>query len=189
MTTDSNRAWHNPLPLTLVATTESESFRGLPVGTTGLPLAPHPGAFGVQRRHHVHEGVDLYCEPGTPVVAVEPGVVVQVVAFTGPRAGLPWWLDTDAVMVEGASGVVLYGELVAEVQPGVVVQAGERLGQVARVLRNDKGRPMAMLHLELHEPGTRAAPEWRDTSSRPASLRDPTEYLLRCVKRRPESQG
>ena len=150
--------------MALVPTSDSESFRVLPEGLTGLPLRPHPGAFGVQRQHHVHEGVDLYCEPGTPVFAVEAGVVVRVMPFTGPRAGLPWWLDTQAVMVEGPSGVVLYGEIEASVAEGAYVEGGQQLGQVTRVLRHDKGRPLSMLHLELHEPGTRSAPEWRTLS-------------------------
>lgn len=178
---DLSSSWHSPVPLELVPTTRSESFRDQPAGTTGLPLPPHPGAFGVQRKHHVHEGVDLYCEPGTAVLAVEAGTVVSVLAFTGPSAGLPWWLDTEAVMVEGASGVVLYGELEAEVRVGDRVARGQRLGRVTRVLRNDKGRPTSMLHLELHDAGTRAAPEWRHANEPPSTLRDPTQHLLGCV--------
>ncbi|MNR71611.1 Peptidase family M23 [compost metagenome] len=172
--------WRCPLPLRLVATAESESFREHPPGTTGLPLPPHPGGFGVVRRHHVHEGVDLYAPHGTAVFAVEAGEVVAVVPFTGPLAGLPWWLDTYAVLVEGPSGVVVYGEVTPTVCAGAAVAAGERIGNVCRVLRHDKGRPTSMLHLELHAPGSRTCPEWLDTESRPSVLRDPTPYLLTC---------
>ncbi len=110
--------------------------------------------------------------------AVEAGVVVAVLPFTGEIAALPWWLDTHVVLVEGASGVVAYGEVLPSVVAGATLRAGERLGQVKRVLRNDKGRPTAMLHLELHAPGTRECPEWTESSGRPASLRDPTPFLL-----------
>ena len=169
--------WHNPLPLRLRVTDESESFRDCPDDMTELPVYPHPGAFGVQRRHHVHEGIDLYCESGTPVFAVEPGQVVAVLPFTGPDAGLPWWLDTQAVLVEGASGVVVYGEINALARAGDSVAAGQTLGHVTRVLRRDKGRPTSMLHLELHTAGTRHCKPWDRVESRPLSLRDPTQHL------------
>ncbi len=180
--------WHSPLPLQLVPTADSVSFLRMPPGVTGLPEAPHPGAFAVRRRHHVHEGVDLYCPEGTSVHAVEPGLVVAVMPFTGPKAGLPWWLDTEVVLVEGASGVVAYGELKSEVSVGQRLQSGQRLGHVMRVLRHDKGRPTSMLHLELHAPGTRTCPEWPLEASRPESLRDPTPWL-RLACRQPLKPG
>ncbi len=79
-----------------------------------IPREGEPGAFGAVRRHDVHTGVDLHCGAGQSVLAVERGVVVAVEEFTGPAAGSPWWLPTRAVLVEGASGVVLYGEVVPE---------------------------------------------------------------------------
>lgn len=169
--------WVRPIPLTLEPTTDSESFRTQGPGVTGLPVGQHPGAFGVVRKHHIHEGVDLYCPSGTEVCAVEDGEVVAVLPFTGGKAGLPWWLDTEAVLVEGASGVVLYGEVSAAVKVGASVKAGDPIGHVVRVLRNDKGRPTSMLHLELHVPGTRALVEWYANAPRPPSLLDPTVML------------
>ncbi len=175
-------AWRSPLPLQLVPTSDSESFRSMPPGFTGLPVGEHPGAFSVRRRHHIHEGVDLYCPEGTPVSAVEEGVVLAVMPFTGPRAGLPWWLDTDVVLVEGPSGVVAYGELIPQVRVGAKVCAGELIGHVTRVLRNDKGRPTSMLHLELHSRGASRCSDWSLDSPRPHTLRDPTPHLLRCCE-------
>lgn len=173
--------WRNPLPLKLRATSDSMSFQSMPAGETGLPLAPHPGAFGVRRAKHTHEGVDLYAPEGTLVSAVEAGDVVAVVPFTGPHAGLPWWLDTWAVFVAGASGVVVYGEIAPSVREGNSVAAGQVLGSVLTVLAKDKGRPRAMLHLELHRAGSRSAPEWLEHESRPEVLLDPTPRLLEVV--------
>lgn len=176
--------WSPPIPLALLPTSESESFRTMPEGWTGLPVGPHhPGAFGVQRKNHVHEGVDLYCEVGTPVSAVEPGTVVAIEPFTGPKAGSPWWLDTMSVMVDGESGCVLYGEIepLPGLRVGQKVDRGQRLGEVIRVLSKDKGRPMTMLHLELHVPGTKEALEWVDV--RPATLLDPTPLLMDAARR------
>lgn len=172
--------WLAPIPLVLVPTEDTESYRHFPLGTTGLPLPPHPGAFGVTRKHHVHEGVDLYAPVGTAVFAVEAGTVTAVKPFTGPNAGLPWWLDTEAIFVEGPSGAVLYGELHPAVRLGQHVVAGQFLGTVARVLRHEKGRPTSMLHLELHKPGTIDAPEWHLSSAKPSSLIDPTPFLLQA---------
>lgn len=172
--------WLAPIPFELVPTADSESFAMMGANQTGLPIAPHPGAFGVRRRHHTHEGVDLYVPEGTPISAVEEGEVVAVTPFTGPAAGpgLAHWLDTHAVFVEGPSGVVVYGELVPCVALGARVAAGTLLGHATTVLVKDKGRPRCMLHLELHPAGSRVAPEWLVHDERPAVLRDPTPYLL-----------
>lgn len=178
---EQRHVWLNPLPLNLVTTDQSESFRYFDSDETGLPIGQHPGAFGVQRKHHVHEGVDLYCPTGTPVHAVEGGMVVAVKPFTGPQVGMPWWQDTKVVMVEGATGVVAYGEVESHVVEGQRVQAGDMLGHVVQVLRENKGRPMSMLHLELHTHGARDCPEWPTPAERPATLLDPTPHLLDAV--------
>lgn len=170
--------WQSPVSFALVPTADAESFRTMAPGQTGLPVAPHPGAFGVVRKHHIHEGIDLYVPVGTPVSAVETGIVVCVIPFTGPHAGLPWWNDTWAVFVEGPSGVVVYGEIATSVTVGQRVQAGEVLGAVVTVLVRDKGRPTSMLHLELHVSGSRIAPEWKVHSERPSGLLDPTPFLV-----------
>lgn len=174
--------WTNPLPLVLKITDQSESFRDMLIHETGLPVGNHPGAFGVVRRHHVHEGVDLYCPVGTPVYAVESGFVTAIKWFTGLAANLPHWHDTLAVFVEGNSGTVVYGEIMPSVVPNQYVHAGDIVGHVVRVLRNDKGRPLSMLHLELHRPGVREPVEWYE-GHRPASLIDPTSYLLPLARR------
>lgn len=183
--------WRSPLPLTLVPSRDSLSFQHLELGSTPLPLAPHPGAFGVVRKHHTHEGVDLYAPEGTPVSAVEAGQVVRIEPFTGAHAGSPWWHDTWAVFVEGASGVVVYGEI----QPseglalGARVEPGQALGHVVPVLKTPKGRPAAMLHLELHASGARSAPGWDHGQPRPATLRDPTPWLLDLAHRTTVSEA
>jgi murein DD-endopeptidase MepM/ murein hydrolase activator NlpD len=128
--------------------------------------------------------VDLYAPEGTAVLAVESGTVVVIEPFTGPAAGSAWWQDTQAVFVEGASGVVVYGELrpAQGLALGDLVQAGQVIGHLTPVLRQDKGRPGCMLHLELHVAGTRDAPGWDHGRDRPATLCDPTPRLLACGK-------
>lgn len=149
---------------------------------THLPISPHPGAYGVRRKHHTHEGVDLYAPVGTGVHPVETGTIVAIIPFTGPSAVPPsaWWNDTQAVLIEGPSGVVVYGEVRPKelLKVGETVKTGDIIGYVEQVLKVDKGFPMSMLHLELHKHGTRDCFEWID--EKPESLKDPTEYLLRA---------
>lgn len=175
--------WLPPLPLSFVLTDDGGSFRHFSDNQTGIPLSPHPGAFGVKRKNHTHEGVDLYCPEGTTVSAVEDGVIVAVLPFTGEHAGLPWWKNTFALLVEGESGVVVYGEIMPSksLLLGDGVSAGEHLGTIARVLKNDKGRPMCMLHLELHTPGARFTPPWYE--EKPPTLLDPTPFLMPLASR------
>jgi murein DD-endopeptidase MepM/ murein hydrolase activator NlpD len=174
--------WYNPLPsMNLHPSLGSEDFRTFEPGNTGVPVGPdHPGSFGYKRKHHYHEGVDLYCPEGTPVAAVEFSVVVAVVPFTGAHATppSPWWHNTWAVLLEGESGVVVYGEInpLYDYWPGDRIEAGEIIGHVTPVLIEDKGRPQSMLHLELHKPGTKDVVEW--VNERPETLLDPTEHLL-----------
>lgn len=148
---------------------------------TEQPVWPdEPGQFGTARRHDIHTGVDLYCPHGAGVLAVEAGRVVHVEDFTGPNAvePSPWWNDTQAILIEGASGVVVYGELAARIMVGDHVQPGDLIGIVDRaVLRNFKQRPMVMLHMELMAPGSRNTLWWRLNESRPSGLLDPTPFL------------
>lgn len=155
-------------------------------GPWGMPDGP--GRFGAVRRHDVHTGVDLYTYPGMSVLAVEDGVVVAIEDFTGPRAGSPWWNDTQAVLVEGESGVVCYGEVVPprELRVGDRVEREQYVGGVRPVLKKDKGRPTTMLHVELYTHGSRETVWWRHGEPRPTSLLDPTGHLagaLRAIRR------
>lgn len=87
----------------------------------------------------------------------------------------------DLYAPDGEDGVWLYGEIEPSplIKPGIAVLEGERLGSVKQVLRNDKGRPMSMLHMERYAPGTREyVQQWHlGDDSRPEGLLDPTELL------------
>lgn len=150
--------------------------------TGPVPTGAHPGAFGVARKFDVHTGVDLYCSRYEPVYAMCDGRVVnRIESFTGPDAGSPWWYHTSALMVEDTTGVWLYGEVTINpyLKVGHAVKAGDLLGHVVTVLKVDKGRPMAMLHLERYRLGTRDHVDaWGLDKPQPESLVDPTPYLL-----------
>jgi murein DD-endopeptidase MepM/ murein hydrolase activator NlpD len=120
---------------------------------------PKQGRFGGVRKFDIHTGVDLYCDDGEPVYAIENGTIVNIIKFTGEDS--PWWFETYAILVEGNSGVILYGELYKPISSiGDKVTSGKQLGCVKRVLINDKGLPTTMLHIELYESGYRGEGEW-----------------------------
>lgn len=152
---------------------------------SGIPINHHPGAFGFQRESNRHTGVDLYCNDEQPVYAVEDGTVVKVDIFTGPSVGHEWWEETYGIMVEGASGVVNYGEVAApDLKVGDAVKQGEHIGKVKRVLFKDRYRPdipghsTSMLHVELYKHGSRDFADWN--SQRDLDLLDPTPHLMQA---------
>ncbi len=154
-----------------------------PLDTYRLPAKNSGGVFGAMRKFDVHTGIDLYCEHMDPVYAIERGRVLTVCPFTGPRAGSYWWHDTDAIVISGSSGIILYGELTTSLKPGDLVEEGQLIGLVKTVLKKDKGLPMTMLHLELYDHGYEvelggdAGVVWQLGSERPAHLLDPTTLI------------
>lgn len=162
-------------------TNDSYSFLDLKEGEIEIPIYPHVGAFGIRRRHDIHKGVDLYAPEGTNVYACEDGIVEAATPFTGKKANCPWWNDTDGVYVRGKSGIIVYGEITksTEMKIGKEISKGEFIGQVATVLKKDKGRPMSMLHLELHrEPAIHCGTWYLPPNEKPENLLDPTQNLL-----------
>lgn len=144
--------------------------------TYPLPKPGDPGYFATVRRHDIHTGIDLYCEDGAEVSAMEDGVVVAIEKFTGAHAGSPWWNDTWAILIEGKFGVIVYGEISIHhnLAVGDSVKEGDVLGNVAQVLKKDKGvTPTSMLHLELMEHGVYATYWWESGTDIPAGLKNP----------------
>jgi hypothetical protein len=100
------------------------------------------------------------------------------------------------MMVEGASGVVNYGEIncpdkalwmdghyTIVKKVGDKVKRGEFIATVKQVLFDDKHRPdieghsCSMLHLELYKHGAREFAHWHDIAKEP-NLLDPTPFLM-----------
>lgn len=158
----------------------------------GIPVGIHPGAFGVVRRYHIHEGVDLYGMPGDPVYAIREGIVLRNESFTGSEHGETWWIDTDALLVKDEDGFWLYGELQSSLSPGDAVVAGQLLGTLLRVLPGPKkphirGHSHTMLHIERWSKDCDPNKPWfvwkneepprKDLINVPEGLLDPTPFL------------
>lgn len=87
-----------------------------------------------------------------------------------------------AIFVTGESGVVIYGELLPTVKENDIVKIGQPIGNIKRVLKKDKGRPMSMLHLELRDSSYSEAYDlfdWQLNTKKPIWLLDPTTKLLK----------
>ena len=154
-----------------------------------IPTGKHPGAFGATRKHDVHTGVDLYVPDNELVIAIESGIVVAIEDFTGPKANTPWWNDTKAVLIEGESGVVCYGEILPMgIYTGEMVCRGQCIGFVKNVLPATKirkdivGHSNYMLHFELYKTGTRETVFWNLNQDKPEELLDPTNLLTKIYK-------
>lgn len=141
---------------------------------------PHEqGVFGAIRKYDIHTGVDLYCEEDSDVYAIEDGVVMAIEDFTGPQAESPWWNDTKTLLIEGGSGVILYGEIETHLKVHDLIITGDKIGKVKTVLKEDKGLPMTMLHVELYKPKTTASVIWSIDAPQPEQLVDITPLLQR----------
>lgn len=148
-----------------------------------IPIPPHKGAFGVVRKYHTHEGVDLYCEEGSIVYSISEGVVCSIDWFTGEYASSPWWGNTQSICIKHSFGYLFYGEITvsSQLSVGDKVIEGTVLGRVIPVLKQDKGNGMSMLHLEMysHFPGSIPL-LWTD--KKPEYLISPQDILLSLVK-------
>lgn len=141
---------------------------------------PLQNRFGGLRKYDIHTGVDIFCEDGTPVYAVEDGIVTNIAPFTGKEAGSPWWNNTMSCSIEGKSGVILYGELYYPViNIGDTIKEGDFIGKVKTVLKEDKGLPMCMLHIESYERGYRGDGEiWELDQNQPKQLTNIEDILF-----------
>ena len=120
-----------------------------------IPVLNHHGAFMVKRRFDVHTGVDLFTLEDSDVYAVEYGEVVSIRWFTGTNAGTDFWENTQAIDIEGFSGTICYGEVepIKDLKVGDMVEKGQKIAKVKKVLKEFKGKPMTMLHLAIHRHG------------------------------------
>jgi len=145
----------------------------IPVGSVG--------DFGSRRSFYHHPGIDLYCEFGQEVQAMEDGIITNVEYFTGPNATptSPWWNETWSIMIEGASGALGYCELkpLPHIIKGYQVKEGEIIATIIPVLKKDKGNGTTMLHFEQYVPSTTDHVTWVLDTEKPPQLLNPRNLL------------
>lgn len=152
-----------------------------------MPAIPEEGAvgdFAFRRSFYYHPGVDVYCDFGQEIQAIENGIVVHIENFTGPNAEppSPWWLDTQSILIEGKSGVIGYCEIkpLLQIKIGAVVKEGDLIATVVPVLKKDKSNGTTMLHFEHYIPGTEHHVTWLLDTTRPKELLN-SRFLLESI--------
>lgn len=101
----------------------------IPTRNTYVPLPPSKLSFGYRRSdEHIHQGVDLIAPKGSPVVAIEPGIVDKVAREY--RQGFSGY--GRVVVIHGSSGrYFLYGHLQdVYVNEGQAVGLGQQIATV-----------------------------------------------------------
>lgn len=149
-----------------------------------IPSIPNEGSvgdFAYRRSFYYHPGIDIYCDFGQEVQAMEAGTIVNIENFTGPDANppSPWWNETYSIMIEGASGVLGYCELkpLSHIKLGLEVKEGDVIATIVPVLKKDKGNGTTMLHFEKYEAGTREHVTWVLDTPKPKELLNPRDFL------------
>ena len=156
------------------------SFLDLKDEEVEIPFGPeHPGAFGIQRKHHKHEGIDLYCKENDVVLSLTNGKVIDIGKFTGASVGSDWWNETEYIAIEYKNYVIVYGELIvnSNIKINDIVSKEQELGRITPILKQNKNnRPINMLHLELYDKEHYTEPkEWIDI--KPKGLLNPIILL------------
>ncbi len=165
---DSNNGWKSPLP----------NF------DWSIPLGKyHPAGFGARRTYSLHTGVDLYCNHLQPVASVEDGSVVGIRDFS-KRSKSPGNNRSRVILIEGASGVCVYGNVRERkrLKVGDRVKAGEIIGKVYQPNKKRRRKNECMLHFELYTKGTRKRVTWSYNFPKPPQLLDPSGKLLDIIK-------
>ncbi len=132
-----------------------------------------PRSFGAPRNNgkRKHAGCDLYAPPGTPVFAVADGTVLSF---------RPFYLGSNAIVVEHPDFLVRYGEVRTKLAPGVavggIVRKGQKIGEVSQLA----GLDISMVHFEMYSGSLSGAlTVATGPFKRRADLIDPTEILDR----------
>ncbi len=149
-----------------------------PISNYNLNLIPEENKFGFKRKYDYHTGVDLFCKENTKVYSMYNGIVTSIHKFTGFEES-PWWNDTFAVMIyhPEINKTILYGELIATVNAGDIVEEGNVIGNVKQVLKEDKGKPMTMLHIECYNGIQNDSVWWKLNETKPENLEDISIFL------------
>jgi murein DD-endopeptidase MepM/ murein hydrolase activator NlpD len=128
--------------------------------------------FGAQRGGgRKHAGCDLYAPLGTPIFAMDDGVVVQDLYH--------FYLGTYALEIQHPHFLARYGEITSRAPDGLrngsPVRRGQLLGFVGRL----SGLDLTMLHLEMYA-GSASGPltvRGSKPFQRRSDLLDPTPVL------------
>lgn len=130
-------------------------------------------------------GVDLVCNPNTPVYALEDGFVISTETFYNNKTK-PWISSSKALFVSSQFGSVVYGNI----QPlehllavGTAVKKGDQIGVVSPFYSKESKSTTGdnRLRIELYRKGTNRRPRWKKGNPIPKNILNPTPLLLPLI--------
>lgn len=143
--------------------------------------------FGAVRKYDIHTGIDLFTNIVEPVYAMTDSLVVQVGWFTGIDAvpESPWWNPTKYVICQTQYNndilYFLYGEISTSLEVGQYLKAGDLIGNVLEVLKNNKGLPTSMLHFEVYKSLPERPLFWYHNQEKPVILMNPEPFISEAL--------
>ncbi len=162
-----------------------------------LPQAGSQGAFWEDRTDRFNCGVDFYAPPGSSVIAIDGGIVLDKGLFTSPEIN-PYWNKTYYLVIKTQENIIYkYAELSdILVRLGEHVQGGAEIGIVGEALNKDtvtdsdpfyirellyKNFP-CMLHLEMYKSPVMEVKPYSEGNFlgkfKPVSILDPNIYMM-----------
>ena len=150
----------------------------------GLPLGKsNPSGFASKKKYGYHTGVDIICNVNDIVTSVEDGIVTSITNFSRDYTNKKPWINmTKVILVEGESGLIVYGNIKPKkgLRVGDLLDIGDEIGKVMPVYKkhNKTTTAKCKLKIEWYKPGTIKRLSWRYDGYKPSSLLDPTPMLI-----------
>ncbi|MFM2310549.1 MAG: hypothetical protein RLY87_2671, partial [Chloroflexota bacterium] len=131
-----------------------------PIASYVFPVANSAVTYG--REHHDYPATDIFCDRGSPFVAVTDGIVDAIVAIDAwdPNTDIPADRSGLAVAIIGTDGVRYYGSHLSSIRAGLAVGQTVRAGDVLGLTGasgNARYTP-PHLHFGISQPST--ADDW-----------------------------
>ena len=143
--------------------------------TGGAAVGNWARRFGASRGGRYHAGMDLYANPGDPIVAMEDGRVVAMKTFFNGTWALYLCTNSGITINYGEIEKNSWRNLERPIQKGSLVKKGQMLGRVGLSAGGSH-----MLHLETYRGCVTRNYPWYTSRSAPSALLNPTKYLLRA---------
>jgi len=129
-------------------------------------------------------GIDLVCNPNTPVYALEDGFVIGTESFFNNKTK-PWITSSKALFVSSQFGSVAYGNIqpLEHLIPGTAIKRGDKIGTVAPFYSKESKSNIGdnRLRIELYRKGTNKRPKWKKGNQIPSNILNPTPLLLPLI--------
>jgi hypothetical protein len=132
--------------------------------------------FGYSQKNGKHQsGIELYCDEGQEVFAIEESDIIDMFLSTGYGAETPWFQNTYTLLLEGNSGVINYSCILIDhdVKFGKTIKEGQLIGRIKKLM--DISIPS--LYIGLYYNGVEEPIEWNRGEVKPTELLDPTDML------------